>query len=55
VEYDAEAETEIHYQGHDGLLWKRPYGRLYEGLGLSVVETGVAQGFDRCQYWLMER
>lgn len=58
VEYEAAEETEIKYRGQMGLLWKRPYGEMYQELGLSVVETGKLQqdvGFDNCRYWLMEK
>jgi pseudaminic acid biosynthesis-associated methylase len=55
VEYDSPEEVEVNYRGHAGRLWKRPFGKLYEAMGLSLVETGEAQGFDSCQYWLMER
>lgn len=55
VEYAAETAQEVEYRGHAGKLWKRPFGRLYEALGLSLVETGVAQGFDQCAWWLLEK
>jgi pseudaminic acid biosynthesis-associated methylase len=55
IEYDAEMETEVEYRGHKGKLWKRPYGKLYENLGMTLLSTGVAGGFDDCTYWLMER
>lgn len=55
VEYDAINETEVEYRGHKGRLWKRPYGELYMEMGLELVETGEAQGFERCQYWLLEK
>lgn len=55
IEYEADTEQEVDYRGHSGKLWKRPYGKLYEALGLSLVEFGVAQGFDQCHYWLLEK
>ena len=55
VEYDADVETEIEYRGQKGLLWKRPYGKLYQDMGLKLIETGMAQSFDRCRYWLMRK
>lgn len=54
VEYEADTAQEIEYRGHKGRLWKRPYGKLYEALGLSLVEYGVAPGFDQCHYWILE-
>lgn len=55
VEYDNVDAQEIQYRDRPGLLWKRPYGKLYESMGLSLVETGVAEGFDQCQYYLLEK
>lgn len=56
VEYEHEVAKEIEYRGRSGLLWKRPYGRLYQDLGLSLVEYGEhAEGFDACAWWLLER
>jgi spore coat polysaccharide biosynthesis protein SpsF len=55
VEYDHPEIQEVEYRGHSGKLWKRPYGRLYEELGLSLVETGPAQGFNDCTYYLLEK
>jgi len=55
IEYEADQEQEIDYRGNKGKLWKRPFGKLYEELGLSLVETGTARGYDQCQYWLMEK
>jgi pseudaminic acid biosynthesis-associated methylase len=55
IEYSADEETEVEYRGHTGRLWKRPYGRLYEKLGMSVLEYGPAEGFDHCDFWLLEK
>jgi pseudaminic acid biosynthesis-associated methylase len=55
VEYDSKREQEIEYRGHKGKLWKRPYGHLYEKMGLCLVDTGKAEGFDDCTYWLLEK
>ena len=55
VEYAADEEQEIEYRGLAGALWKRPYGRLYEGLGLRLLSEGEAGGFDQCNYWLLEK
>jgi len=56
IEYEAAAETEIEYRGERGRLWKRPYGAMYEALGMRCFSTGDAgPGWDRCTYWLMER
>lgn len=54
IEYVAQTEEEIDYRGHAERLWRRPFGKLYEDKGLTLVETGDAgQGFDRCTYWMM--
>jgi pseudaminic acid biosynthesis-associated methylase len=55
VEYAAADEEEVEYRGHKGALWKRPYGSLYQGLGLRLLSEGVAGGFDQCHYWLLEK
>jgi len=58
IEYESEVETEIEYRGQKGLLWKRPYGELYERMGLKLVKTGRLQqdvAFDDCRYWLMQK
>ena len=58
IEYFAEQEEEVEYRGHAGKLWKRNYGKLYEDLGLKLVEKGFVgkeDGFDDCVWWLLER
>lgn len=55
IEYDAPIEQMVEYRGHQHRLWKRPFGELYERLGMSVLETGMAEGYDECRYWLLER
>jgi hypothetical protein len=58
IEYEADQEEEIVYRGKKGLLWKRPYGELYQEMGLTMIETGKLQqdvGFDNCRYWLMRK
>jgi len=55
IEYASDVEQMIEYRGYENRLWKRPYGKLYEALGLTILHTGEANGFDRCTYWLMEK
>lgn len=56
VEYEAETETEVEYRGHSGKLWKRPYRKLYEDLGLRHVTTWInPEGFDNCTAHLMRK
>lgn len=55
IEYDADVEQEVEYRGVKGALWKRPYGALYAALGLRLLSTGEAGGFDRCEYALLEK
>jgi spore coat polysaccharide biosynthesis protein SpsF len=55
VEYEADEETEVEYRGHSGKLWKRNFGKLYEALGMKLLSTGEAGGFDSCQYWLLSK
>jgi hypothetical protein len=58
IEYEAEREKEIYYLGQGGLLWKRPFGRLYEAMGLTLLHYAhlpLESGFDNCGYWLLEK
>jgi pseudaminic acid biosynthesis-associated methylase len=56
VEYEAEKEEEVEYRGHAGKLWKRPFGALYEALGLRLLSVVPdAQGFDKCTAWVLEK
>lgn len=58
VEYEAAVSQEIPYRGEPKRLWKRPYGALYQSLGLSLVERGYLNrrtGFDDCTYWLLRK
>lgn len=58
IEYAALEETEVEYRGQMGALWKRPYGQLYEAMGLKCTESGFLgrdRGFDDCHYWLLEK
>lgn len=55
IEYDAPEEEEVPYRGLSDALWKRPYGQMYEALGLELKSCGTAEGFDKCNYWLMQK
>jgi len=56
IEYSSDVEQIIQYRGLDDALWKRPYGDIYSGKGLSLVQDGDAgDGFDNCHYWLFEK
>lgn len=59
VEYAAPADEEVEYRGEPGLLWKRPFGKLYQAMGLRLVQewapSAVGPAFDRCTAWLMEK
>ena len=56
VEYAADEEQEIEYRGQMGLLWKRPYGKLYQDLGLELEQSWDAgAGFDNCTAWLLRK
>ncbi len=55
IEYDSQEDREIEYRGNTGKLWARPFGKLYEELGLSLVEHGPATGYDQCHFWLLEK
>ena len=60
IEYEDETEVEVEYRGHAGKLWRRPYGRMYQGMGLDLIETGKLDdkdGFDKngVTYWLLRK
>ena len=55
IEYADVVERQIEYRGHIDKCWARPYGDLYEALGVNLIDHGEAEGFDQCHYWLMER
>ena len=55
VEYADEKEVEVSYRGHSERLWRRPFGAMYQSMGLKLVAEGDAEGFDRCKFWIMER
>ncbi len=57
IEYDNPSSEEIDYRGHTGRLWRRPYGQMYQALGLTQILTqplGPAEGFGpNCTAWLL--
>lgn len=56
VEYAAETEEEIDYRGNAERLWKRPYGEMYQAMGLDIVlsqHLAPGDGFDNCTAWLL--
>lgn len=58
IEYEAAQEEEVTYRGQRGLLWKRPYGRMYEDLGLTEVDSGYLKpedGWDNTTWWLLSK
>jgi pseudaminic acid biosynthesis-associated methylase len=57
VEYADETEVEVNYRGHAQRLWRRPFGRLYQDRGLTMVAEGEApaDAFDRCAWWLLSK
>jgi len=56
VEYAADKEEEVEYRGHSGKLWRRPFGRMYQDLGIKQVASWPAgDGFDNCTAWLMSK
>lgn len=56
VEYAAPVAEEVEYRGKRGLLWRRPFGKLYQAMGLRVAqEWDAGPAFDRCTAWLMEK
>lgn len=47
-------ESGVPYRGY--CLWRRPFGKLYEGLGLKLLASGEeTPGFPGCAWWLLEK
>jgi pseudaminic acid biosynthesis-associated methylase len=57
VEYADELEVEVAYRGHAERLWRRPFGKMYQDLGLNLVAEfdAPADAFDRCRAWLLSK
>jgi pseudaminic acid biosynthesis-associated methylase len=62
VEYFSHVPAEVHYRGHDGLLFKRDFGAYYldHVPGLRCVGYGFLwqrelSRFDNLNWWLLER
>ena len=49
IEYESPEERMIPYRGENDKLWSRPYGKLYQDLGLKMVKQfNAGEGFDNC-------
>lgn len=58
VEYAHAIEREVQYRGHARRLWKRPFGELYQEIGLDLISEGdvaAGDGFDNCKFWLLRK
>jgi pseudaminic acid biosynthesis-associated methylase len=60
AEYLAEDETAIKYRGHDDMLWKRNFPKLYreQFLDSAIVRHGYwgpEKKVDRVSWWLFEK
>lgn len=58
VEYADAMEVAVEYRGGLDRLWKRPFGQLYEELGLSLESVGqlrAGDGFDNTTWWLLRK
>jgi hypothetical protein len=59
IEYEDEFEQMVMYRGHGDRLWRRPYGGIYQEMGLTRImrgNLGAEQGFgEGCTYHLMEK
>lgn len=53
VEYESGKEEEVLYRGNAERLWRRPFGDLYQAMGLRLLADSEAEGFDRCRAWLL--
>ncbi len=59
IEYFGSSREEVPYRKQEGALFRDNYGLIYQNeFKLKVVTTGglgIADGFDDCTYWLMEK
>jgi pseudaminic acid biosynthesis-associated methylase len=59
IEYDAPTEQALAYRGHDGALWKRDHGALWQARHalrlVRRIELGAADGYDDCTAHLFEK
>lgn len=59
VEYASDKEEAIEYRGNVDMLWRRPYGEMYQALGFNLIESGElgeSDGFGKdCTYFLLEK
>lgn len=55
IEYPSDRQVAVEYRGIANALWKNDFGKLYADRGLTLVETGKAEGFSDCEYWLLEK
>jgi hypothetical protein len=55
IEYAAEEETVRVRHGGVPRTWGRPYGALYEALGLKLHSHGPANGYVDCEWWLLQK
>lgn len=59
VEYPSDEEKVVRFDHVDKTrprAWSRPYGRMYEALGVKVVADWVPEdGYPDCHCWLMEK
>lgn len=58
VEYEADPEVHVVYRGETELLWKRPYTKMYQEMGLKLCASGFlspVDGFDNCHWALLEK
>lgn len=58
VEYKSACMEEIPYRGYTDRMWRRPFGKMYQEMGLKLIVTGFLSpddGYDNCTYWLLKK
>lgn len=54
IEYQAETEKAVRMHGDTPRAWARPYGDLYQSLGLGLAWHGIPDdAYPECAFWLM--
>jgi trans-aconitate methyltransferase len=56
IEYEADETEQGRSAERKAMVWRRPYGKMYQALGLRQFDVGPAgPGFPDCTCWVFEK
>ena len=56
IEYEGTESQEVVYRGNEQKLWRNDFGKLYQEMGLTLIEKfDAGEGFDNCTAWLLRK